>query len=123
MGLTSKLFISSESINGCEEIIELLYSLGVECQVLNSFNIIKSHNFYRKENGAIIKFYELNKIEFKNKIWPALENKFKLNCGFIETEDYKGCIKDWPKVFRKTKCPGNILNNHYNSKIKNDLNN
>lgn len=102
-----KLSISSENVNNSEKIIEILKNLKVTCQVKPTFNVVETcRGEYRNERGAVIIFYDLREKYFKEEIWPILKDKLKLKCGFVETENYKGCIMDWPRVFRKTKCPG-----------------
>ena len=42
--------------------------------------------------------------DFKEKIWEPLSELLDLNCAFVKYIDYMGCVKNWPGVFRKTKC-------------------
>jgi len=56
------------------------------------------------EDGYHLKFFDLDKDDFKYKIWRKLKKMLKLKCAFIKTEDYRGCILNWPNVFTKSNC-------------------
>ena len=62
------------------------------------------------ENGLCFNFYdEILEKDFKTEIWEKLctciSSDTKLSCGYIESPYYKGCIWNWPGVFRDSNCP------------------
>jgi hypothetical protein len=60
------------------------------------------------EYGLCINFYdEILEKDFKTEIWEKLCNcsDIKISCGYVESPYYKGCIWNWPGVFRESNCP------------------
>lgn len=79
---------------------------------ISSYSWIQNNIF---EYGLSIKTLNIFPHDYKIKIWFPLKLIFpEIRCGFIDSPDYKGCIRNWPNVFRKSKC---ILPNIQKSKL------
>lgn len=84
-------------------IIQKLAYHQVECQIYN--NLSTTNNFYI-ENGFYLKIFNIIPELFKEKIWEPLQDDLQLQCAYVITDNYKGCLLDWPGIFRKSKCSG-----------------
>lgn len=64
-----------------------------------------------RENGLCFNFYdEILEKDFKTEIWDKIcvciaPNDSIISCAYVESPYYKGCIWNWPGVFRESKCP------------------
>tara|TARA_A100001011_G_scaffold400735_1_gene518133 strand:+ start:6198 stop:6542 length:345 start_codon:yes stop_codon:yes gene_type:complete len=100
-----RLYISSilcEKLTKKELAIKLA-SLNVECQIFDNYSsIISCGN--NVESGFLILFINLSSKDLKETVWPYLQQLFDVKCAHVEAEDYKGCILNWPKVFRESVC-------------------
>lgn len=98
--------ISSSVESSTEMVAELLARNNVQCQVANNVSSVRCDGALAVESGYHIKIMELAKEEFKGKVWQPLEDALDLSCAFVRhDEEYMGCIRDWPRVFRRSACP------------------
>jgi hypothetical protein len=101
----SKLYISTEKNISASEIALILAQNGFECQISKNISTIQNKGKSSCELGFCIVFFELDKNEFKEKVWEPLSTKLDLKCAHIEyLNKYKGCILNWPGVFTKDNC-------------------
>jgi len=94
------IYVSSIIKLESEELSNLLFSKRIECQIYENKSCLKKGI----ENGYNIKIFNLDNLEFKEKVWNLLSNVLNVKCAYVITEDYKGCILNWPDVFTKNKC-------------------
>lgn len=67
------------------------------CSLNNKSNIL--------EYGLLIKAIDVVPEHFKRQIWYPLRRIHpEIQCGFVHTLDYKGCVLNWPGVFRQSAC-------------------
>jgi hypothetical protein len=112
------LYISSSVDSSAQMVAELLVSNNVECQVTNNVSSVRCDGGLAVESGYHIKIMELAKEEFKGKVWDPLEDALNLSCAFVRYNDeYMGCIRDWPRVFRDTACPSSVSGLDVNGRI------
>jgi len=96
-----KIEISGGEIS--PEVVPFLQKLGVKCTMIPTINIIDRNTI---EYGYKITFYNVLPKEFKVKVWDQLQKNFQINCGYVQTQFYRGCIWNWPDIFRESNCPG-----------------
>ena len=106
-------------------IAQLIATENIECQV--SCNVstidlskqtIKKRKRKRKRNsccnmnieyGFKIKIFDLEKEDFKEKVWNKLSKFLGIKCAHIKYKnEYRGCVLNWPDVFVKNNC--NVTN-------------
>ena len=86
-----ELYVSTENVLvTSKDLVELLAVNDVECQIT--------------EKGFYIKVFNLPVLLFKKKVWEILKTCLSISCAFVECEEYKGCVLNWPKVFRVSLC-------------------
>lgn len=98
------LYISSKE---CENYlsVDIINKLKVSCQVYKTFNSIEIKGILIQEDGFCIKTFNVGDIDFKEKVWFPLKNMLHLSCAYIKKKgDYRGCILDWPNVFKPSEC-------------------
>ena len=101
----SKLYISTEKNISTSEIALLLAQEGFECQISENISTVKNGDKCNSELGFCISFLDLDKNDFKKKVWKPLCDRLDLNCAHVEyLNKYKGCILNWPGVFVKDNC-------------------
>lgn len=99
------LNISTSKKHSKNEILEIFTNNNVECQIIETISSIKGSPKYKSEKGYSIKIFDLDKNDFKIKIWEPLVFLLDLKCAFIIVENqYMGCIRNWPGVFTQTNC-------------------
>ena len=106
--MTIELFISSDKIKNCNEIVDLLINLQILGNVSSNKTIIKKNNKYFLEKGCKIIIANHQNIDSKKdiekKLWEPIQNKFNLECAYINvSNNFNGCIYDY---LRKSNCPG-----------------
>jgi hypothetical protein len=102
-----ELYISVENtLITSKDITELLSSNNVECQITENYSSCKCNKLAKPsvEKGFYIKIFNLNPIVFKEKVWDILKLVLSMSCAFVECEEYKGCVLNWPGVFRDSMC-------------------
>jgi len=100
-----KLYISTKIDTNSLEIIKKLSTNNVECQVYKNYSsIIIPKKKSTIEHGYYIKIFNVEPLEFKNKVWNILRQELNLKCAHIETTYYKGCVLNWPGIFAKNNC-------------------
>ena len=100
-----KLYISTKIDTNSLDIIEKLSTNNVECQVYKNYSsIIIPNKKPTIEHGYYIKIFNVEPLEFKNKVWNILLEELKLKCAHIETTYYKGCVLNWPGIFATNNC-------------------
>tara|TARA_Y100000389_G_C17323008_1_gene444056 strand:- start:582 stop:911 length:330 start_codon:yes stop_codon:yes gene_type:complete len=108
----SKLFISSDKNISTSEIALMLAEEGFECQISKNISTIKNEDKFSYELGFCITFLDLDKKDFKEKVWEPLSKRLDLKCAHIEyLNKYKGCVLNWPGVFSKDNCIMSDTNN------------
>lgn len=100
-----KLYVSSAT---CEfwtphQLALLFKEIKVECQIYQNYSSIISC-VDSVEPGFLFCFISLDNIKFKEHVWPLLVKKLNIKCAHVDAEDYKGCVLNWPKVFRQSAC-------------------
>lgn len=100
-----ELFISSTISTNEREIVQALLDNGVESQVYKNASAYNG----RVEDGYKIVLFDITEQNFKNKVWKVLKRRVPLECAFVKSEYYHGCVSNWPMVFSKSKCPSQAL--------------
>lgn len=99
-----KLYISSPVLTSPLDITQKLARSNIEFQVYENYSSICTKKQSAIEKGYYIKFFDLQPREFKTKVWNKLAKDLKLRCAHVISDDYKGCILNWPGVFTTSKC-------------------
>jgi len=99
------IYVSSIEKVGLEELSNILFSKRIECQIYENKSCLKKGI----EKGYNIKIFNLDKLEFKEKVWNLLSQVLNVKCGYVISDDYKGCILNWPDVFTESKCANKLL--------------
>lgn len=98
-----ELYFSTKlNINSYYIIHTLAYNQ-VKCQIYNNLSSTSEFNI---ENGFYLKIFNVSPELFEEKIWEPLKHDLQLQCAYVISDEYKGCILDWPGVFKKSKCSG-----------------
>ena len=98
------LYISSKE---CDNVTEqyIVEFLDVISQVHKTYNKVYCRGNLVKESGFCIKVFEVNNNMFKKKVWEPLKKRLGLQCAYIKKKgEYRGCIMNWPDVFRPSLC-------------------
>ena len=100
------LYISTSVPTTKEDVARLVALQGVECQVYENCTTSRDHSgSVVSEKGYKLKLFGIEKEDFKEKVWNSLENSFGVTCAHVKYRDeYRGCIRNWPKVFVDTQC-------------------
>jgi hypothetical protein len=102
-----ELYVSTEiSVISSQDLTVLLSTNGVECQITENYSSYKC-SFSPKlvvEKGFYIKIFNLSSLLFKKKVWDILKTRLSISCAFVECEEYKGCVLNWPNIFRDSMC-------------------
>jgi hypothetical protein len=102
-----ELYVSTEiALISSQDLTALLSTNSVECQITENYS---SYNckFSAKpvvEKGFYIKIFNLPSLLFKKKVWDILKKVLSISCAFVECEEYKGCVLNWPNIFRDSMC-------------------
>lgn len=99
-----ELYISSTVTTNPLIITKKLSTGNIEFQVYENYSSICTKTQCSIEKGYYIKFFDLEPADFKNKVWEKLVKELKLKCAYVISNDYKGCVLNWPLVFTKTNC-------------------
>ena len=103
------LYISSDIHTTPENIAKLLSNEGVECQVYQNYSSYKIKDSCVPEVGYKIKIFDIDKSDFKDKVWNIIQTSLNLKCAFVKYRDeYRGCVLNWPNVFTKSNCEWEI---------------
>jgi|UniRef100_A0A6C0J092 hypothetical protein len=102
----STLYISTIKDVKTQDIALILAESGFECQISENISVIEDNeNNYITELGFKIYFVDLEKKDFKEKVWIPLESTLDLKCAHIEYRNlFKGCIMNWPGIFAVNNC-------------------
>jgi hypothetical protein len=108
----SNLYISTTKNVNKNDIALILSKNGLECQVNENISVIQNNDdIFSTEIGFHIYFVNLDKLDFKEKVWFPLESMLDLKCAHIEYRNiFKGCIMNWPGVFALDNCSLTINN-------------
>ena len=99
------LNISTSINHNINELLEFFKLSDIECQITTTSSILKKNKKCIIETGYIIKFFVIDKNDFKELVWKPLQQLLDLKCAFILVEnEYMGCIKNCPNVFTKSHC-------------------
>ena len=99
------LYVSTDVCTTQKEIANMMAPQGVECQVSNNCSAFKVAGECVQENGFKIKIFNLDKEDFKEKVWNTLQSELHLRCAHVKYQDeYKGCVLNWPGVFVESRC-------------------
>jgi hypothetical protein len=96
-----ELYISSPILTSSLAITQKLATNNIECQVYENYSTICNKTV---EPGYYIKIFDVLPGEFKRKVWNKLAKEMNLKCAYVITEEYKGCVLNWPNVFVKSNC-------------------
>lgn len=109
-----KLHLSSSADQGglgtnCSKVVDAMRSLGIAGHVTKNHTVVCDD---RKgectvEQGCAIQFasrHQQSRESMRN-IWTHLVQDLPIECGFIQTERFSGCIYDFLK---RTDCPHNL---------------
>jgi hypothetical protein len=102
-----ELYVSSPACQTTRSmtIAQDMNKLNIECQVYNNVSsLVHSCNNGCVENGFYIKFINLQNKDFKALVWPYMQEKLSVKCAHVTSHDYKGCVMNWPTVFRESAC-------------------
>ena len=103
--ITIKLYISTLKKYTSFDIAKKMYDLNIECQVYDNYSsIIHSCGQKQLEHGFCIYYIDVSNETFKDIAWPYFKNELDIDCAFVESTDYKGCIMNWPNLFRPSMC-------------------
>ena len=95
------LYISSSSNVSITELAEKLHKQEVECMITQNFSVTPE----LIETGFEIKLFNLEKENFKEKVWDLLQPLMDLKCAHVIFRDeYRGCVLNWPGIFDKNNC-------------------
>lgn len=98
------LYISSKECDTATEEYVVNF-LDVTSQVYKTYNKVKYGKYMSIESGFCIKIFDIDNITFKEMVWKPLKKRFNLKCAYVKKEDdYRGCILNWPGLFRPTIC-------------------
>ena len=100
------LYISTAISTNKEDVATMIANQGVECQVYENCSAYTEKNkCAHHELGFKIKLFNLERDDFKEKVWDTLATKLDLTCAHIKYRDeFRGCVLNWPKVFVKSQC-------------------
>lgn len=99
------LYISTIVPTTKEAIAIMIAQHGVECQVYENCSSYQVDGDTVCESGYKIKLFDLIKEDFKEKVWDVLQEKLNLTCAHVKYRDeFRGCVRNWPKVFVKSRC-------------------
>lgn len=102
-----ELYVSTENVLvTSKDLVELLAVNDVECQITDNYSSYRCNSLTKPvtEKGFYIKVFNLPVLLFKKKVWEILKTCLSISCAFVECEEYKGCVLNWPKVFRVSVC-------------------
>ncbi len=104
--MTISLRISTENGINCLDITKLLSEKKIQAEVIPHYASTEEGTV---EYGCSINMFKLDQKDFVEKVWNPLNNILDINCGFVETSQYKGCVSDWPNVMIKSNCNPSII--------------
>ncbi len=104
--MTISLRISTENGINCLDITRLLSKNRIQAEVIPHYASTEEGTV---EYGCTINMFKLDQKDFVEKVWNPLNNILDINCGFVETSQYKGCVSDWPNVMIKSNCNPSII--------------
>jgi len=99
-----ELYISSSIKTTPILIAKKLCKEDVECQIYNNHSTMVLNDKNIVEEGYYIKIFNVENIDFKEKVWEVLSEYLNLKCAYIIANEYKGCILNWPTVFTESNC-------------------
>lgn len=100
-----KLYVSTTKKVKIKEIFKCLKKSNLDFQLYKNYSYCKGV----PELGYKIVFFDLDKKDFKSKIWNGLSELLDLHCAFVKYKDYRGCISNWPGIFVESRCPNHSL--------------
>ena len=108
-----ELYISTQEKMTPQDLVQLFVDQEIKCFVIENFSSCVNQcntslkNKMITEKGFIIRIFDLDPSLFKQKIWDNIQPLLKLKCAFVECNEYKGCIMNWPNIFVDSNCPQN----------------
>jgi len=95
------LYISTSKRTSKKKIVAKLLKKNVYSQIYkNASSFIND-----VEDGYKIVILNVSATEFKRKVWRVLQPYLHLTCAFVKDKNYRGCVLNWPGIFRKSACP------------------
>tara|TARA_B100001250_G_C19602934_1_gene701452 strand:- start:383 stop:706 length:324 start_codon:yes stop_codon:yes gene_type:complete len=103
----TNIYISSRNIDSkCHDLLRLLQQQQILSTVIPTKSVIRCKNSdCIIENGCQIRLSKMNKKDLEKDIWNPIKHYFDLDCAYIDSYDFKGCIK---RFFKSTKKSDNI---------------
>tara|TARA_Y100000389_G_C17278219_1_gene421557 strand:- start:98 stop:418 length:321 start_codon:yes stop_codon:yes gene_type:complete len=96
-----EIYISSSVLTSSLAITQKLATNNLECQVYENYSSVCNKKI---EPGYYIKIFDVLPKDFKRKVWNKIAKDLQLKCAYVITEEYKGCILNWPTIFTKSNC-------------------
>ena len=98
----TNIYISSRNIDSkCHDLLRLLQQQQILSTVIPTKSVIRCKNSdCIIENGCQIRLSKMNKKDLEKDIWNPIKYYFDLDCAYIDSYDFKGCIK---RFFKNTK--------------------
>ena len=100
----TNIYISSRNIDSkCHDLLNLLKQQQILSTVIPSKSVIRCKNSdCIIENGCQIRLSKMNNKDFEKDIWRPIKNYFDLNCAYIDSHDFKGCVNRFLKSNKKS---------------------
>ena len=91
-----------------KKLMTLFLNCKISTRVVQTVNTVENPdtNLWRVEPGATITFYDILPEDFHDHVWQHVENEFNFLCAFVDSAKYRGCIRDWPRIYTSSNCPG-----------------
>lgn len=81
-------------------------NVSAEVHPLHSSVPCGGNGLRRVESGVRVVLFGVTPRMVRDRIWPALRERYDLQCGYIRIgHQYCGCVLNWPGVFRPSLCP------------------
>tara|TARA_B100001758_G_C17832283_1_gene314895 strand:- start:99 stop:422 length:324 start_codon:yes stop_codon:yes gene_type:complete len=100
----TNIYISSRNIDSkCHDLLLLLQQQQILSTVIPTKSIIRCKNSdCIIENGCQIRLSKMNNKDFEKDIWSPIKHYFDLNCAYIDSHDFKGCVNRFLKSTKKS---------------------
>lgn len=109
-----RLYVSSSVKTTAAGIVKALVDNGVPSQVTENASV---HNGQVESGFTILLFEEVTEKNFQKKVWSVLQPMLNLTCAFVDSEYFRGCVRDWPGVFRVPACPSRLAKEYAEEEI------
>lgn len=102
--MSLELFVSSPECSAIRP-ENVLKTIQFPCNVTRIWSSVFCNAHFEIEAGFHFKFWSMTNQEFKQQVWPQIEDQLKITCAFIiKQNEYMGCLLNWPDVFVSTCC-------------------